>query len=119
MGTKNTMTTYVYHAGSLESEIKFIANTTSVIARKNENETMVLVCGLETIKVNYFIQSREWDLNPRPADYESAALPLSYLGILRLFYSNKVRNIPIKYCLKKFLYCGNIFIELGLNPLEF
>jgi len=25
--------------------------------------------------------SREWDLNPRPADYESAALPLSYLGI--------------------------------------
>jgi hypothetical protein len=25
--------------------------------------------------------SREWDLNPRPADYESAALPLSYLGL--------------------------------------
>jgi hypothetical protein len=25
-------------------------------------------------------ESREWDLNPRPADYESAALPLSYLG---------------------------------------
>ena len=24
--------------------------------------------------------SREWDLNPRPADYESAALPLSYPG---------------------------------------
>src|SRR5579872_5161902 len=24
--------------------------------------------------------SREWELNPRPADYESAALPLSYLG---------------------------------------
>src|SRR6267378_5012760 len=27
---------------------------------------------------NYW--SREWELNPRPADYESAALPLSYLG---------------------------------------
>gem|GEM_PF-19574 len=27
--------------------------------------------------------SREWDLNPRPADYESAALPLSYLGLIR------------------------------------
>jgi hypothetical protein len=26
------------------------------------------------------VQSREWDLDPRPADYESAALPLSYLG---------------------------------------
>ena len=26
--------------------------------------------------------SREWDLNPRPAVYETAALPLSYLGIL-------------------------------------
>ncbi len=25
-------------------------------------------------------KSREWELNPRPADYESAALPLSYLG---------------------------------------
>jgi hypothetical protein len=24
--------------------------------------------------------SRRWDLNPRPADYESAALPLSYAG---------------------------------------
>ena len=24
--------------------------------------------------------SRRWDLNPRPADYESAALPLSYTG---------------------------------------
>lgn len=24
--------------------------------------------------------SREWDLNPRPAVYETAALPLSYLG---------------------------------------
>jgi hypothetical protein len=25
-----------------------------------------------------FILSWRWDLNPRPADYESAALPLSY-----------------------------------------
>src|SRR6267143_3185307 len=24
--------------------------------------------------------SREWELNPRPVDYESTALPLSYLG---------------------------------------
>ncbi len=29
------------------------------------------------------IWSREWELNPRPADYESAALPLSYLGPLK------------------------------------
>jgi hypothetical protein len=29
--------------------------------------------------------SREWDLNPRPADYESAALPLSYLGHYIMF----------------------------------
>ena len=28
-----------------------------------------------------FVMSREWDLNPRPAVYETAALPLSYLGI--------------------------------------
>ena len=29
--------------------------------------------------------SRGRDLNPRPADYESAALPLSYPGILRVY----------------------------------
>jgi hypothetical protein len=28
------------------------------------------------------IWSRGRDLNPRPADYESAALPLSYLGVI-------------------------------------
>jgi hypothetical protein len=28
----------------------------------------------------YFYWSRQGDLNPRPADYESAALPLSYAG---------------------------------------
>ncbi len=29
--------------------------------------------------------SREWDLNPRPAVYETAALPLSYLGSLKCY----------------------------------
>ena len=27
-----------------------------------------------------FKWSRRWDLNPQPADYKSAALPLSYAG---------------------------------------
>lgn len=27
------------------------------------------------VKIPYFQWSRRWDLNPRPADYESAALP--------------------------------------------
>src|SRR5262249_32947984 len=31
--------------------------------------------------------SRGRDLNPRPADYESAALPLSYLGLERVSHS--------------------------------
>ena len=35
--------------------------------------------------------SREWDLNPRPADYESAALPLSYLGIVSQNYEISVK----------------------------
>jgi hypothetical protein len=30
--------------------------------------------------------SREWDLNPRPAVYETAALPLSYLGFMPASY---------------------------------
>jgi hypothetical protein len=30
--------------------------------------------------------SRRWDSNPRPADYESAALPLSYAGLGRMFH---------------------------------
>ena len=41
---------------------------------------MVLVCGFEMIML-VKLMSREWDLNSRPADYESAALPLSYLGM--------------------------------------
>jgi hypothetical protein len=32
--------------------------------------------------------SREWELNPRPADYESAALPLSYLGPFLISHSS-------------------------------
>ena len=36
--------------------------------------------GTTFVSIKIFSKSREWDLNPRPADYESAALPLSYLG---------------------------------------
>ncbi len=32
------------------------------------------------------IWSRRWDSNPRPADYESAALPLSYTGVRPALY---------------------------------
>ena len=28
--------------------------------------------------------SRRWELNPRPVDYESTALPLSYFGLIYL-----------------------------------
>ena len=35
--------------------------------------------------------SRRWDLNPRPADYESAALPLSYTGLSRTYERRRVR----------------------------
>ncbi len=46
--------------------------------------------------VSYVFKSREWDLNPRPADYESAALPLSYLGNFpffpRLLYITQLRH---------------------------
>jgi hypothetical protein len=34
----------------------------------------------------FLSESREWDLNPRPAVYETAALPLSYLGIVQRGY---------------------------------
>src|SRR5580692_8400571 len=37
---------------------------------------------------NRQIWSREWELNPRPVDYESTALPLSYLGPL---FDNTIR----------------------------
>jgi hypothetical protein len=44
--------------------------------------------------------SREWELNPRPADYESAALPLSYLGPLIIkdlfYYLASSQEIAIK-----------------------
>src|SRR5688572_19197327 len=37
-------------------------------------------CGTASVEVVDSIWSRRGDLNPRPADYESAALPLSYVG---------------------------------------
>ena len=39
--------------------------------------------------------SRRWDLNPRPADYESAALPLSYTGLSRTYERRRVRFYPM------------------------
>ncbi len=41
--------------------------------------------------------SREWELNPRPADYESAALPLSYLGFDQ-------QNTGVNYDLDRLLF---------------
>jgi hypothetical protein len=37
--------------------------------------------------------SREWELNPRPADYESAALPLSYLGLAGSAGARRMRTV--------------------------
>jgi hypothetical protein len=36
----------------------------------------------------FLSESREWDLNPRPAVYETAALPLSYLGGVQHGFQN-------------------------------
>jgi Rrf2 family protein len=49
--------------------------------------------------------SREWDLNPRPADYESAALPLSYLGIIECVF-----GINKKYR-QKYNYSQKVYLE--------
>ena len=37
--------------------------------------------------------SRRWDLNPRPADYESAALPLSYAGYRQFGNINQISRL--------------------------
>jgi hypothetical protein len=34
--------------------------------------------GNQNISASVFVWSWRWDLNPQPADYKSAALPLSY-----------------------------------------
>jgi len=52
IGTSNAIISQVYQADSLLSAMKFITSTTRVIIRNIENETMVLVCGRETIKVS-------------------------------------------------------------------
>ena len=43
MSTNSPIMRYVYQAGSWPSTLKFIINTTNVIVRKNENDTIVLV----------------------------------------------------------------------------
>ena len=51
------------------------------------------------------IWSREWELNPRPADYESAALPLSYLGSVLLFNNLQDARLPFfAHCSGKCLH---------------
>jgi hypothetical protein len=41
-----------------------------------------------------FKWSRRWDSNPRPADYESAALPLSYAGLSKLSHISFLLSNP-------------------------
>ena len=54
--------------------------THGVYLSPNSHQTDNL--GLAEFLANpYGSKSREGDLNPRPADYESAALPLCYPGI--------------------------------------
>src|SRR6267143_4551652 len=49
--------------------------------------------------------SREWELNPRPADYESAALPLSYLGLAQKTTLASAENRSQFY--RKLCFCGD------------
>ncbi len=42
----------------------------------NEIKKTAVLCCFDNL-----LWSRRWDLNPQPADYKSAALPLSYVGI--------------------------------------
>lgn len=57
--------------------------------------------------------SREWDLNPRPAVYETAALPLSYLGLMRDFFRAIRRKLVTSGNLKQMTVSKNR--EMGLN----
>jgi hypothetical protein len=43
------------------------------------------------------IASWRWDLNPQPADYKSAALPLSYASIILLYYQDLKLSSTEKY----------------------
>lgn len=54
------------------------------------------------------VLSREWDLNPRPAVYETAALPLSYLGLLWSINSDQA---PMYTRTPKLLNCPNYALE--------
>ena len=47
--------------------------------------------GLLSLPKSLIPWSRRWDSNPRPADYESAALPLSYAGPIGVWpYSTRI-----------------------------
>ena len=79
LGHANTkVTTEVYHHIDTEGTAAPLAGMSSKLlasVSKSSEST-----GGEEPKFNRW--SREWELNPRPADYESAALPLSYLGLV-------------------------------------
>ena len=56
--------------------------------------------------------SREWELNPRPADYESAALPLSYLG------QTLINSGDLRLSLGSFVHISSKNSRTGLNNVE-
>jgi hypothetical protein len=59
--------------------------------------------------------SRGWELNPRPADYESAALTLSYFGVVSTLASRgKSAHVNLQS-----LICFFQFMTLPLPAVQF
>ena len=68
--------------------------------------------------VAFAAESRRWESNPRPADYKSAALPLSYAGKFRHNYDG------LNYCLaalvaREFARCRKAYISIAPAALTF
>src|SRR5882672_9345604 len=73
LGLRNSTRTTSFHRGSGAANVASCSATARLLVRPGHLESQ-FIAGADRI------WSRGRELNSRPADYESAALPLSYLG---------------------------------------
>ena len=74
LGLRNSTRTTSFHRGSGAANVASCSATARLLVRPGHLESQ-FIAGADRI------WSRGRELNSRPADYESAALPLSYLGL--------------------------------------
>jgi hypothetical protein len=71
--------------GRVASPLAIIGQLTRAARGGGGVTTWHKIWELGLLQLPYVVGSQRWDLNPRPAVYETAALPLSYAGVFAAY----------------------------------